>query len=85
MKALFLKEAEAEQGLSDRRRYLAAPSSGRSHQDSLYILALRLDNDAHARVRCAGLGRESNHVTVEPNSATTLRVSSMRSVAQAVA
>ena len=56
---------QEEQGLPDRRRHLAAPSSRGPHQDALHKLALRRDDDAHAGVRRAGLGRESNHVTID--------------------
>ena len=42
--------SEGEQGLPDRRRHLAAHSSGRSRQDAVHELAVRLDDDPHAGV-----------------------------------
>ena len=50
MKRVVLKEARGEQGVSDRRRHLAAHPSGGPRHDTLQELAIRRDNDPHARV-----------------------------------
>ena len=56
MKAAVPGRGRGEQGLPDRRRHLAAHSSRGSRQDALYELAVRCDDDPHARVRRARPG-----------------------------
>ena len=50
------RAGEGEQGLSARRRHLAAPAPRGPHQDALHELAVRRHHDAHARVHGAGPG-----------------------------
>ena len=85
MKELFLKEAEGQQGLPYRCGYLASDPSGRSHQDALHKLALRRTTTRMPEFAAPGLGRESNHVTIDAELATMLRAFSMRSAARAAA
>ncbi len=52
---------QGEQGLSARRRHLAAPAPRGSHQDALHELAVRRDHHAHARVHRAGTRPREQH------------------------
>ena len=47
------RAGQGEQGLSARRRHLAAPAPRGPHQDALHELAVRRHHDAHARVHGA--------------------------------
>ena len=55
------RAGQGEQGLSARRRHLAAPAPRGSHQDALHELAVRRDHHAHARVHGAGARPREQH------------------------
>ncbi len=65
MKALFLKEAEGEQGLPDRRRHLAAHPSRGPRQDAYTSWHFDATTTRMPEFTAPGLGRESNHVTID--------------------